>query len=108
MALEYTLRYKYNKIHHFPIFQEMVDFLFCISQIAAIYRNSHTIQNKSLWCIRMRQRLYLCKLRIVVTTLLDTQCLLCSSVIRIYLEDKFPILIRISLVLFYVIIISKI
>ena len=30
MAIEYTLRYKYNEIHHFPIFLEMVDFLFCI------------------------------------------------------------------------------
>ena len=38
MAIEYTLRYKYNEIHHFPIFLEMVDFLFCICQIAAIYR----------------------------------------------------------------------
>ena len=37
MAIEYTLRYKYNKIHHFPIFLEMVDFLFCISQIADTY-----------------------------------------------------------------------
>ena len=37
MAIEYTLRYKYNKIHHFLIFQEMVDFLFCISQIADTY-----------------------------------------------------------------------